>query len=61
MSMINSPVQRAEEQPVLRRSRSLRSADEVDLERLPEDCLRRFDLEKFASDWRLGVGRHQAV
>lgn len=40
--------------PRRRRSRKLRS---VDMEQLQKDFWLHFDLEKFANDWRRGIGK----
>jgi hypothetical protein len=41
--------------PPRRRAKKLRPADS---ERIQRDFWLHFDLEKFASDWRRGIGKH---
>lgn len=47
------------DQPVLRRRRRARRADAETMARLQKDFWKHFDLEKFAMDWRMGVGKPQ--
>lgn len=56
-----SPVRLAKNQPILQRRRRRRTATAVDLERLQRDFWKHFDLEKFARDWRRGVGKTSAA
>ena len=50
------PVRPAKEQPILRRRHRRAKRRAADVERIQGDFWRHFDLEKFASDWRSGVG-----
>jgi hypothetical protein len=50
------PVRLAKDQPILRRKPRTKPVRPADIERLQSDFWRHFDLEKFASDWRRGVG-----
>ncbi|MEX2582067.1 MAG: hypothetical protein WD766_02265 [Gemmatimonadota bacterium] len=59
MSTNYHPVRLAD-QPILRRRRR-RKSKPIDMERLQRDFWKHFDLEKFASDWREGVGRRTAA
>ena len=61
--MANSyaPVGLAKDQPILRRARRRKPADASQLERLQRDFWRYFDLEKFATDWRNGVGTKRSA
>jgi hypothetical protein len=45
------------DQPILRRRRRRRRNDAASMDRLKKDFWKHFDLEKFAMDWRLGVGK----
>lgn len=51
-----APVQLAKDQPILRRRRRRRSSSEKQMDRIQKDFWKYFDLEKFATDWRRGVG-----
>jgi hypothetical protein len=55
MSTMHRPIRLAKEQPILRR-RPRRRPKPVDIEKLQRDFWQHFDLEKFAQDWRSGVG-----
>jgi hypothetical protein len=48
-------VRLAKEQPILRRRRRRRTKP-IDMAKVQRDFWRHFDLEKFASDWRRGIG-----
>ena len=60
MSTSYHPVRLAKDQPILRRARRRKSRP-LDLERIQRDFWRHFDLEKFATDWRSGVGATPAA
>lgn len=51
-----APVQLAKDQPILRRRRRRRSPSTREIELIQKDFWKFFDLEKFATDWRRGVG-----
>ena len=60
MSTSYRPVRLAKDQPIMKR-RARRKSRPVDLERIQRDFWKHFDLEKFASDWRGGVGARSAA
>lgn len=49
-------VSQQKDQPILRRRRRRRRVDAATMDRVKKDFWKHFDLEKFATDWRLGVG-----
>ncbi len=56
MSRNYAAVGLAKDQPILRQRRRSRRPSAAAVERLQKDYWRFFDLEKFANDWRRGVG-----
>ena len=57
----SAPVRLAKDQPILRRRRRRKGVSAEQIERLQRDFWRYFDLEKFANDWRSGVGIRPAA
>lgn len=56
-----APVRLAKDQPILRRRRRRRAVTAERLEMIQRDFWKHFDLEKFAMDWRRGVGLKSAA
>lgn len=50
----------AKDQPILREARRRRTPSAVDRERMEVDFWRHLDLDKFAADWRRGVGKDRS-
>jgi hypothetical protein len=51
----------AKDQPILRQRRKRKPVSAATLERLQKDFWKHFDLEKFARDWRVGVGTERSA
>lgn len=47
----------SKDQPILREARRRRTRSAADRERMEVDFWRHLDLDKFAADWRRGVGK----
>lgn len=56
----SSPVRLAKDQPILRRRRRKRVSP-YRVEKIQRDFWKNFDLDKFAQDWRRGIGLRPAV
>jgi hypothetical protein len=56
-----APVRLAKDQPILRRRRRRKATNADQVERIQRDFWKHFDLEKFAGDWRRGVGLRPAA
>ena len=61
VTMSCAPVRLAKDQPILRRRRRRKAPSAEQLERLQRDFWKNFDLDKFAADWRRGVGVRSAA
>jgi hypothetical protein len=62
MGTSHQPIRLAKDQPILqKRRRTSRRATSTDLETLERNFWHFFDLEKFAADWRRGVGTRSAA